>query len=75
MKHYKPVDLLSIFRMSSPRTNAKPPYWKLSSRGSLCASYSSISTTSPILPKWNKSLNAYVRSGMASPKFSEGQNV
>jgi len=41
MKHYKSVEFLSIFRMSSPRTNskphhrnAKPPYWKLSGDGS-----------------------------------------
>jgi len=34
-----------------------------------------LSTRSPILPKWNKSLNIYVRSGMASPKFWVGQNV
>jgi len=25
MKHYKSVEFLSIFRMSSPRKNAKPP--------------------------------------------------
>jgi len=28
------VEFLSIFRVSNPRTNAKPPYWKLSSDGS-----------------------------------------
>jgi len=34
-----------------------------------------LSTRSPILPKWNKNLNTYVRSGMASPKLLLGQNV
>jgi len=37
MKHYKLVEILSIFRLPSPphkpkappRRNAKPPYWKL----------------------------------------------
>jgi len=34
-----------------------------------------LSTGSPILPKWNKSLNTYMRSGMANPKNWVGQNV
>jgi len=34
-----------------------------------------LSKRSPILPKWNKSLYAYMRSGMASPKLWVGQNV
>jgi len=35
MKHYKSVEILSIFRVPSPpRRNAKPPYWKLSGDGS-----------------------------------------
>jgi len=31
-----------------------------------------LSTSSPILPKRNKSLNSYVRSGMASPNLWVG---
>jgi len=35
MKHYKSVELLSNFRLSSPPwTNVKLPYWKLSGDGS-----------------------------------------
>jgi len=34
-----------------------------------------LSTTSSILPKWSKSLNIYVHSGMGSPKFWVGQNA
>ena len=34
MKHYKSVEFLSIFRMSSPPHKRKTPYWKLSGDGS-----------------------------------------
>ena len=61
--------------MSTPRTNTKYPYLKLSSNGSETADYSSFVHKNPNLRKWNKSLNTYVRSGMASPKFWVGQNV
>jgi len=33
MKHDKSVAFLSIFGMSSPRRNAKSPYWKISGDG------------------------------------------
>jgi len=29
MKHYKSVEFLSIFRISSPQHKRKAPYWKL----------------------------------------------
>jgi len=32
-----------------------------------------LSTRSPILPNWNKSLNTYVRSGMASEQCHLGE--
>ena len=34
MKHYKSVEFLSIFKMSSPPHKRKTPYWKLSGDGS-----------------------------------------
>jgi len=50
MKHYKSVEFLSIFRMSSPpRTNTKCPYLKLSSNGSETADYSSFVHKNPNL--------------------------
>jgi len=61
----------------APRTNANLPYWKLSSDGFESAHLLLIhllSTRRPILPKWNKRLNTYVRSGIASLKFCMGQN-
>ena len=36
----KSVEFLSIFSVSMPLKNAKPPYWKLSSDGSESAVYS-----------------------------------
>jgi len=62
MKHYKSVEFLSSFRMSSPPLHKrKAPYWNfLATVLSLLLIYL-LSTRSPILPKWNKSLNTYVR--------------
>ena len=34
LKHYNVVEFLSIFSVEPPRTNLKPPYWKLSGDGS-----------------------------------------
>jgi len=57
MKHYKSVEFLSIFRMSSPTAQT------LSTRVKTLATVPSLllihllSTRSPILPKWNKTIN------------------
>jgi len=69
MKHYKSVAFLLIFRMSrSPIVNFLSAVLRL-------LLIHLLSTRNPIVPKWNKSLNTYVRSVMASPKFWVGQNV
>jgi len=68
-KHYKSVKYLSIYRISSPPTENFP-----ATVLSLLLNHL-LSTRSPILPKWNKSLNTYMRSGMVSPKLWVGQNV
>jgi len=77
MKHYKSVKFLSIFRMSSPPTQAQspPPIENVIVTVLSLLLIRLLSTRSPILPKLNKSLNIYVRRGMASPKFWVGQNV
>jgi len=49
MKHYKPVEFLLIFRMSSPPHKRKAPYWKLCSDGSEPATYSSFAHKKPNL--------------------------
>jgi len=50
VKHYKSVEVLSIFGMPShPRTNAKPPYRKPFSDGSESAVYSSFVHKKPNL--------------------------
>jgi len=70
MKHYKSVEFLSNFRMSGPPDKRKAPLLTV-----LSLLLHILSTRSLILPKWNKRLNIYVRSGVASPKFWVGQNV
>jgi len=74
MKHYKSVEFLSIFRMSSPPAQTQSPKTEnfLATVLNLLLIHL-LSTRSPILPKRNKSLNTYVRSGIASPKFWMGQ--
>ena len=69
MIHYKSVEFLSIYRMSSPPIENFP-----ATVLSLLLNHL-LSTRSPILPKWNKSLNTYMRSVMVSPKLWVGQNV
>jgi len=69
------MELLSTFRTSSPRTNAKPPCWKLSSDSSESAAYSSFVHKKPDLTQMKEKFkySTYVRSGMTSPKFWVGQ--
>jgi len=55
MKHYKSVAFLLIFRMSrSPIVNFLSAVLRL-------LLIHLLSTRNPIVPKWNKSLNTYVR--------------
>jgi len=61
--------ILSIFRMSSPPIKHFPAKVL-----SLLLNHL-LSTRSPILPKWNKSLNTYIAVAMVSPKLWVGQNV
>jgi len=50
VKHYKSVEFLSIFRISSPPAQTQsPPYWKLSSDGFESAAYSSFVHKKPNL--------------------------
>jgi len=59
--------------MLSTPNKRKAPLLKISSDGFVSAIYSSFVHKN--LPKWNKMLNTYVRSGMASPKLWVSQNV
>jgi len=67
---------LSIFRISSPIAQMQSPLVEnfLVTVLSLLRIHL-LSTRIPILSKWNKNLNTYVRSGMARPKFWVGENV
>jgi len=76
MKHYKSLEFLSIFRMSShPAQTQSPPIKNFLATVLSLLLIHLLSTRSPILPKWNKSLNTYVRSGMANPNLWVGQNA
>jgi len=78
MKHYQSVERLSIFRMSSPPSQTeRPPIKKVLAMVLSLQLIRLLSTRSvdTILPKWNKSLNTYVRSVMASPNLWVGQNA
>jgi len=57
----------AIFRISSPPAQTK--IYPIEATVLSLLFIHVLSTRSPILPKWNKNLNTYVRSGMASPKF------
>jgi len=73
MKPYKSVEFLSIFRMSShPRTNAKSPYWKLSSEGSETAAYSSFVHKKPNLPQMKQEFKHLREQWHGQPKIIGG---
>jgi len=62
MKHYKSVEVLSIFRMSSPSAQTQTPHIEnvLATVLNLLLIHL-LSTRSPILPKWNNSSKILTR--------------
>jgi len=56
MKRYKSVEILSNFRMSSHRTNAKAPVENFLATVLRLLLIHFLSTRSTILAKWNKSI-------------------
>jgi len=63
---------LAIFRISSPRTNAKPPYWKLSSGDSESAAYSSFVHKKPNLAQMKLEFKYLRAQGHRQPKILGG---
>jgi len=54
MKHYKSMEFLLIFRMSSPPQKHKVPYWKLSSDGSATFLYITFTIWDCVLMPWSE---------------------
>jgi len=77
VEHYGiSVELFSIFRISSSPAQTQSSHIEnfLATVLSLLLIHL-LSTRRPILPKWNKSLNTYVRSGIASLNICMRHNV
>jgi len=70
LKHYKPVEFLSIFTTSSPPAQTqRPPVENFLAKVLSLLLIHLLSTRSPILPKWNKSFKYLCSQWHGQPKI------
>jgi len=75
VKHYKLVEFLSIFRISSPPAlTQSSPHWKISSDGSESAAYSSFVHMKPNLTPMKQEFKYLRAQWHGQPKILGGSN-